>query len=105
MQKFQKKKQHVKKQNNAVKTAVIFALVLFSVPVLANNHIDRIPKVYHDLSIKDLKGLFKSCDAASQKTLLGQDEAAHCSYVYELLLHKEFGGQFSKFMEWYKVSK
>jgi hypothetical protein len=48
---------------------------------------------------------FWDCDYASTQALISQGEAAHCSAVFEKIKADKFGGDFSKFMTWWKANK
>lgn len=52
-----------------------------------------------------LKQMYMDCDKQSQETMLGADEAAYCSMVYETLLNDYFDGDFNSFLEWWKSEK
>jgi hypothetical protein len=57
------------------------------------------------LTLKDAIELYWQCDYAATQTIIGIEEAAACSFAFEKIKKEKFGGDFSKFMEWWKVNK
>jgi hypothetical protein len=53
----------------------------------------------------DLERAYWDCDYASTVAFMGPDEAAYCSAVFEKLKAEKFGGDFTKFMAWWRANK
>lgn len=57
------------------------------------------------LSLEDATKLFWHCDYATTQSMLGLSEAAGCSVAYEKVKKEKFGGDYQKFMDWWKANK
>ena len=53
----------------------------------------------------ELEKVYWDCDYASITAMLSADDAAVCGTAFEKLKKEKFGGDFSKFMEWWKANK
>jgi len=77
-----------------IAAAMIAVLALACAAAIAAE--PRLPQ----LSVDDLKSLFLACDRASMQGLMGSNEAAQCSIVYEDLKARAFDGDFEKLLAW-----
>jgi len=53
----------------------------------------------------ELETAYWDCDYAATQGALGFGDATTCSQVFEALKKEKFGGDFKKFMEWWKDNK
>ena len=53
----------------------------------------------------DLEKAYWDCDFATTQTMLGGDEAMYCSQIFEKLKADKFGGDFDKFMAYWRENK
>lgn len=53
------------------------------------------------LTVDQLKLLYIECDRRAGQTLLGFEEAAHCSMAVEELMQRGFGGDFGRLLAWW----
>ena len=57
---------------------------------------------YERLPQSCLRELFTACNRASRRTLLDFGAAATCSFGYEALLNRGFGGNFHALLAWWR---
>lgn len=60
---------------------------------------------YERLPQSCLREIFSACSQASSRTLLDFASAAACSFGYEALLKKGFGGNFHALIAWWQSQK
>jgi hypothetical protein len=51
--------------------------------------------------VRSLKAAYLRCERAAAERLLGFDDAASCSAIYEELLKSAFGGDFKRLLAWW----
>ena len=54
---------------------------------------------------KQLRADYLVCDQATEEGMLGANEAAVCSIIYEKLLKEVFAGDFKAFMAWWQTTR
>jgi hypothetical protein len=64
----------------------------------------KIPEI-EALPMDKLETLYWDCDYMSSVALLDSTDAAICSAVFERMKAEKFGGDFNKFMQWWKPLK
>jgi hypothetical protein len=55
-----------------------------------------------DREVEGLKAAYLRCEQAATERLLGFDDAAKCSTIYERLLKVGFGGNFRLLLAWWQ---
>ena len=50
--------------------------------------------------VDELKRLYTACERSSMRRVLGAEEIAQCSVVYEALKQRAFGGDLEKLLVW-----
>jgi hypothetical protein len=58
-----------------------------------------------DREVRSLKAAFLRCERAATERLLGTDDAAICSVVYEELLKIGFGSDFKRLLAWWHAER
>lgn len=57
------------------------------------------------LSDRELEVLFLHCARESSERLMGFDEAALCSFGFEALKQRRFGGDFNALLAWWRLHR
>jgi hypothetical protein len=86
--------------------ATIAASLLLATP--ASNPRAQPPDGSHaavDREVHSLKAAYLRCEQAATERLLGIDEAASCSVIYEKLLEVGFGGDFKRLLAWWHAER
>jgi hypothetical protein len=58
-----------------------------------------------DREVHALKAAYLRCERAATEGLLGFDDAASCSVIYEKLLKVGFGGDFKRLLAWWQTQR
>jgi hypothetical protein len=58
-----------------------------------------------DREERSLKAAYLRCERAANERLLGTDDAASCSVIYEDLLKVGFGGDFKRLLAWWHAER
>lgn len=58
-----------------------------------------------DREMHSLKAAYLRCEQAATERLLGIDDAASCSAIYEELLKVGFGGDFKRLLAWWHAER
>lgn len=58
-----------------------------------------------DREVDSLKTAYLRCEQAATERLLGIDDAASCSVIYEKLLKVGFGGDFKRLLAWWHAER
>ena len=75
---------------------------------LASNPRAQPPDSSHaavDREVHSLKAAYLRCEQAATERLLGSQEAASCSAIYEKLLKVGFGGDFKRLLAWWQAER
>lgn len=86
--------------------ATIAASLLLA--TLASNPRAQPPDGNHaavDREVHSLKAAYLLCERAATERLLGIDDAARCSVIYEELLKVGFGGNFKRLLAWWHAER
>ena len=86
--------------------ATIAASLLLA--ILASNPRAQPPDSSHaavDREVHSLKAAFLRCEQDATERLLGIDDAASCSAVFERLLKVGFGGDFKRLLAWWHAKR
>lgn len=86
--------------------ATIAASLLLA--TLASNPRAQPPDGNHaavDREVHSLKAAYLRCEQAAIQRLLGTDDAASCSVIYEELLKVGFGGDFKRLLAWWHAER
>ncbi len=62
-------------------------------------------KELNKFSIIELEQRWWTCDYNSTLSMLGTEDAAACSGIFEELKFRKFDNNYSKFMDWWKANK
>jgi hypothetical protein len=62
-------------------------------------------RVTIDREVHSLKAAYLRCEQAASERLLGIDDAARCSILYERLLKVGFGGDFKRLLAWWHAER
>ncbi len=90
---------------SSLAAAVAASLMLATLAPIPHAHASDGRTAAVDRDVKNLKAAYLRCERAATERLLGVDDAASCSVVYEKLLEVGFGGDFKRLLAWWQAER
>jgi hypothetical protein len=93
--------------HRSISTAATTAASLLLATIASSLHAQPLDSRHAavDREVHALKAAYLRCDQAATERLLGIDDAASCSVIYEKLLKVGFGGDFKRLLAWWQTER